>query len=94
MRPERVAAMSLHLIQILFAQTKVTQRRGVPCGLPQIGRGQAPPLQKAWDRGKRAILRIPPGFMRAWSLLNKLTAQAAKLFDQYAIGHTGTRRSA
>jgi len=94
MGPERLATMMLHLIQILFAQTEVTQRRGVPCGLPQMGRGQAPPLRKAWDRGKRAILRIPPDFMRSWSLPNKLAAQAVKLFDQYAISRTGTRRSA
>lgn len=87
MGPERAATMSLHLVQILFAQAKVAQN-SCQSSLRDVL------ASVAWDRGKRAILRIPPDFMRPWSLSNKLTTQLVKLFDQYAISHTGTRRSA
>ena len=77
----------LRLIQMLSAQAKVAQN-SCQSSLRDVL------ASVAWDRGKRAILRIPPDFMRPWSLSNKLTTQLVKLFDQYAISHTGTRRSA
>ena len=77
----------LRLIQILFTQPKVTQD-SCQSSLRDIF------ASVVWNRGKGAILRGTPDFMSSWSLPNKLTTQRAKLFDQYAIGHTGTRRSA
>ena len=77
----------LRLIQMLSAQAKVVQNSCQSSFRDVLA-------SVAWDCGKRTILRVPPDFMRSWSLSNKLTTQLVKLFDQYTIGHTGTRRSA
>jgi len=86
-RRRALTCQPLHLIQILFAQTEVTQD-SCQGSLRDVF------ASVAWDRRERATFRVPPDFVRPWSLPNKLASQPAKLFDQYAIGHTGTRRSA
>lgn len=46
------------------------------------------------DGSKASVLRVPPDFVRARPLFNKLTAQLMKFPGQHAVGHTGTTSSA
>ena len=77
----------LHLIQIFPGKTKVAQNscQGT------LGNVLAAMMR---NRGEGFIFGVPPDFVRTWGLANKLAAQPAELLAQYAVGHTGTRRSA
>lgn len=77
---------ALRFIQVFSGKTKVSQNScQSTCG--NI-------LAATMRHGReKFIFGVPPDLVRTWSLANKLTAQLAEFLGQYAIGHTGTRRS-
>jgi hypothetical protein len=77
---------ALRFIQVFSGKTKVSQN-SCKSAFGNI-------LVATMRNGsERFILGVPPDLVRTWSLTNKLTAQPAELLGQYAISHTGTRRS-
>ena len=44
-------------------------------------------------KGKASVHGVPPDFMGAGALSDKLAAQLTKFSSQHTVGHTGTRSS-
>jgi len=80
MGPERVATMMLHLIQILFAQTKVMQDR-CQSSLRDIF------ASVVINGGISIPLATPPDFMPALCLSPELASQSPQLLGKFPIGH-------
>jgi len=72
--------------KVFHSKTEVTQ---------DCGEGASRDIASgSGDSGKTPVFRVPPDFVRARSLADKLAAQLGKFLSQYTIGHTGTRSSA
>lgn len=79
MGPERLATMMLHLIQILFAQTKVTQD-SCQSSLRDIF------ASVVRNGGISLPLGTPADFMPALCLSSELAAQSPQLLGKFPIG--------